>query len=213
MAESILTMKIGNNVRQPFQPLVYQQQMTVQFYKWSNSVASLIFRLVVLKAADYMKEVILAYKAGGRTGQDPNSPLANLDSKCYKDFSNPTRKIMGIGHIPTLNSEVPYWYFLNYGISQKGMIIPGWGKVTVGSFNGNAPDSLMRGTRVGKEVWKAQRGGQFAMRATSPIEPIYYNEKTAQYIGTLIPTIANIIKASKVTMEPINSFENVGENI
>ncbi len=43
----------------------------------------------------------------------------------------------GIGEIASLNDVIPHWYWINYGVSQKGMTVPARGKFVPGYWEGN----------------------------------------------------------------------------
>ncbi len=98
----------------------------------------------------------------------------------------------GIGHIPTLQNKVPYWYVLNYGkMFRGGLFIPGKGKGMMGSFEGNRPDVSMKGK--GTQRWI--NDGQYYMKPKTPIRPINYIESTLHRLYTGLNKIFRKIKS------------------
>lgn len=106
--------------------------------------------------------------------------------------------LVGIGNIDTLNTQVPYWFVVNYGVSfPKGStyadairnidslpkFIPGGGKlVSPGSFAGSAPDGRLAGTGVGTTRWGT---GGFTFAAKHPVKPINYIEKSSAWVSQM----------------------------
>lgn len=87
---------------------------------------------------------------------------------------------VGVGSIPELNRQAPYWYIINYGgyttISARGLTI-------YGSFNGNQPDSALKGTGVGTQRFRED--GKFPMTPEFPIAAKNYIEKTTNWVSTV----------------------------
>lgn len=78
----------------------------------------------------------------------------------------------------------PYWFVVNYGVKLDGSpFIPGDGATIPGTFDGNPPDSAYRGIpggggeRFGKDARRKS-----AVKATVPIEPMNYIEKTQTWL-------------------------------
>jgi len=117
----------------------------------------------------------------GSTGQ-----LADYVSKKKILYDTKNSFAIGIGNIEELNVRACYWYFQNYGVSQKGMHIPGRGKWVGGYFGeGAAPNSANAGTQMGTAKFNRQLEGSFAMQAKSPIEPKHYIEKVKGWLSSV----------------------------
>lgn len=85
---------------------------------------------------------------------------------------------LGIGNIQTLNSEIPYWYFINYGkMFKTGSSLPNYGnKVASGSFDGDKPRKGASGQR-----WQVGQG-KYTFKAKKPIEPKHYIEAGSEFL-------------------------------
>ena len=140
-----------------------------------------------LKTAQKMRGFIASNKK--RQGSNNNLERHILT---YKRVSpeivsgfGPSRIEVGIGSIELLDRVAPYWFFLNYGISQKGMTIPYWGKRVPGFFGaGSPPDAGKRGKGVGREGFTVEKG-TYWMKPKSPILPISYIQKTMSWLHTI----------------------------
>lgn len=128
----------------------------------------------------HMRTVIQTSKTRG----GGSNRLENAIKVHIKKTTN--RIVVGVGHIPFLNQYAPYWFFINYGVSQKGMVIPGRGKKVVGAFDDvGAPLSRYSGTGLGKG--RFQKGaGSFVLQAKNPINPMMYIERTVAFINTIV---------------------------
>jgi len=82
----------------------------------------------------------------------------------------------GIGHIPSLQAQSPYWYVLNYGKTITGSrFIPARGKGVPGYFQPSGAPSANK--RNGREPF-IYSPGTFMMYPKQAIRPINYIEST-----------------------------------
>lgn len=101
--------------------------------------------------------------------------LSNLDIVIKETASG---YIFGIGDIPKLNTNAPYWYVLNYGKTTSGAaFIP---PKFIGSFEGDRPVA-------GKQGEQAVTGGNFFIQPTK-FTPVNYIEATLAYIKNRMRT-------------------------
>lgn len=104
--------------------------------------------------------------------------------KCHIEGSGKSIRI-GIGLISFLNQYAPYWKFVDSGVSQTGMTIPGRGKSVGGYFdNGMPPDSRFSGTGVGRGSFTRQNN-TYVMQAKNPIRPLNYIDKTLSWLSVV----------------------------
>ena len=132
---------------------------------------------------DYMVNVIKANKK--RDDKTEGFKLEDEIKVYEKEGVNGKR--VGIGLVSYLNVTTPWWFFLNYGISQKGMKIPGRGKSVGGFFGGgNRPDSSLAGynNKSARESFTKQRN-TYLMTPQNPIAPMHYIEKTINWVNTV----------------------------
>lgn len=121
---------------------------------------------------------------GSKKRSGSNNKLENA-IKVEVVIDDENERKLGIGNIDWLNRFSPFWYFLNYGISQKGMTIPGRGKKVGGFFgSSDAPDSNLAGTGVGTDGFTHQRN-TYIMQAKNPITPVLYIEKTVNWLKSV----------------------------
>jgi len=112
--------------------------------------------------------------------------------KVYKEPTDTGVKI-GIGKTDELNTLAPYWYFINYGISQNGMVIPARGKFVPGYFGDHNPPeagyaglSSMMGGSIGEQFHYVKGGqGNYFMQPKNPISPMNYIEKTVAWVNSI----------------------------
>jgi hypothetical protein len=99
----------------------------------------------------------------------------------------------GVGNIERLNREAPHWHFVNFGVSQNGMVIPGRGKIVpVGGFSPGEPRPNPESFQEGR--WQVG-GGNYVFQATQGIrEPLNYIERTVNWVGTTIMKILSIVR-------------------
>lgn len=109
----------------------YWAQLQLRMVQMSQAVASKM-----------QQKVAIETKRGG-TGK--------LASHLTAEILNTTAGIdWGIGHIATLNSEVKYWYVLNYGKKVSGEPFrPGGGKWKPYQFEDGKANPNLKGTGVG----------------------------------------------------------------
>lgn len=147
----------------------------------------------------HMKQFINAgRKRAGGTGN-----LANAMT-IYRDPDTKAHVHWGIGHIPTLMAQAPYYYVVNYGTMYKTDMpfIPGKGAKADGyrpiSFGGEAPYGGLRGGAP-----KGSPRANLVKKITgerellpSPIRPSNFIEKTVfklhQEINNLMTKIRSI---------------------
>jgi hypothetical protein len=73
---------------------------------------------------------------------------------------------------------------MNYGVKSDGTaFIPGGGAVVPGSFDGDRPDPAYRGIHGGAgERFSKDGRRNIAIKATIPVEPMNYIEKTQAWM-------------------------------
>jgi len=100
----------------------------------------------------------------------------------------------GIGYMPTLDVEVPYWYLINFGglttIAKEGRGVGGY------FGGGDAPDSIKRGSGVGTQRFHEEMN-TFMMFPKSPIKPMNYIENSRQQLDREINKILQFIRTRK----------------
>lgn len=87
----------------------------------------------------------------------------------------------GVGNIDKLNKNASWWSFVNFGVSQKGMRIPGRGKrVPTGAFVPGKPrpdpGSFQEGT------WKKGAGNFSFVAKRGILHPLNYISKTMHWL-------------------------------
>lgn len=103
---------------------------------------------------------------------------------------------IGIGKISKMFQEAPYWYVVNYGASQgsfdresmeRGNIgQPYSPPATLGSFNGQPPDSAKKGSGTDKFIHVSQNpGGPNYAITPGPIRPMNYIESASSFLSRL----------------------------
>ena len=77
-----------------------------------------------------------------------------------------------------------YWFVINYGAKLDGsLFIPGGGAIVPGSFDGERPDSTYAGIPGGAgERFRKDARRNMAIKATIPVEPMNYIEKTQSWL-------------------------------
>ena len=122
-----------------------------------------------------------------KTSKNRKGGDGNLE-KHIRVYSLNKGAFVGVGSFAELDTYAPYWYFLNYGVSQKGMRIPGRGKVVPGYFgNRQPPDPTLAGTGTGTEKFHyAPNSGYYGMRAKNMINPVNYIEKAKNWFNVQI---------------------------
>lgn len=147
------------------------------------------------------QEVMNQMKANVSSGIHRDGSTGKLANAIDITVEEDTQSIsVGIGSLNKLNSQAPYWFVVNYGVSfPKGSsyadaisridslpkFIPGGGKYApLGSFNGNAPDGRFAGTGVGRANW-GYGTGNFTFVAKNPVHPINYIEKSSAWLSVM----------------------------
>lgn len=145
---------------------------------------------LVLELGEHLLEYIQTY-INSRTHRDGKTgKLANAMKLDVQAGAGEAGISWGIGHIPTLNVEVSYWYLLNFG----GLTaIAKQGRGVGGSFNGEAPSPTKTGTGVGTQRF-TQENNSFFMIPKSPIRPMNYIEATRQKLNMEINKILKFLK-------------------
>lgn len=104
----------------------------------------------------------------------------------------PARVSWGIGHIPSLQTQSPYWYVLNYGKTVSGRrFIPGNGKGVPGYFQPSGRPDANKSN--GREPF-IYSPGTFVMYPKNPIRPINYIESTQFKLGNEFRKILATLK-------------------
>lgn len=139
--------------------------------------------------AKTMKDKVKQSKKRSQAGEEPK-----LEKSITLDKFRGSNKFgWGVGNINLLDKKVPYWYFVNYGISQKGMIIPGRGKfVPPGAFSPGVgkPDPSV--SPIGR--WKTSEG-DYSFQAKQGIRhPLRYIEKTIFWLQSSFNKIKSKLK-------------------
>jgi len=97
-----------------------------------------------------------------------------------------------VGLLDKLYQSAPYFFFINYGVSFKGMRIPGRGKqVPTGQFSPGNPKPNQGSFGQGR--WQTGQGN-YSFRAKKGITPMHYIEKTAIWLDTHLNRIVEKFK-------------------
>lgn len=105
----------------------------------------------------------------------------------------PAKISWGIGHIPTLQAQSPYWYVLNYGKTISGKkFIPAGGKAVPGYFQPSGRP--MANKRNGREPF-IYSPGTFVMYPKNPIRPINYIQASQFKLGNEFRILLATLKA------------------
>lgn len=138
----------------------------------------------------YLQTYINAHtRRDGATGNLANAMTLDIDSTAGQ-----AQVSWGIGHIPTLNSKVPYWRLINFGgltwAAKTGRGVPGF------FGTGNAPDPTKRGTAVGTERFVYDTSDKHSMMfPKSPIKPMNYVEATRMQLDNELQKILTYLTA------------------
>ena len=93
----------------------------------------------------------------------------------------------GIGNINVLNQKARYWYVVNYGKMVGGQpYIPNKGNFVPGSFEGNRPESSLKG---GVQKFNFNDGSNFGMNPKSIIRPLNYISATRARFNTKLRSL------------------------
>lgn len=160
---------------------IYDEVITGNWFEFQNEAY-----LLGNKMAHYMQNYINRnrHRRGG-TGR-----LAK--SMKFQGFTAPGIVSWGIGHIPSLPK---YWYVINYGKMVTGEpFIPFRGGFVPGSFEGNRPDSALKG---GVERFNRGDGSGFGMKAKSAIRPINYIQATQARLNSNLTALLARIRMGK----------------
>ena len=110
----------------------------------------------------------------------------------FQGFTGTGMVSWGIGYIPSLPN---YWYVINYGMMATGEpFIPGRGRFIPGSFEGNKPDSALKG---GVERFNYGDGSGFGMKPKSVVRPINYIQATQAKLDLYLTALLASIRMSK----------------
>lgn len=137
------------------------------------------------KTAETMKKKVEESKKRPQAGDSPK--LENAITV------EPLENGWGVGNIDKLNREAPHWHFVNFGISQKGMIIPGRGKsVPKGQFapgEGKPDPSQFQAGR-----WKTGDGNYSFQAKKGIVSPLDYIAKTVHWLDGEITKLFGELK-------------------
>jgi len=110
----------------------------------------------------------------------------------FQGFTGAGMVSWGIGYIPSLPQ---YWYVINYGHMVTGEpFVPFRGRFVPGSFEGNKPDSALKG---GVERFNIGDGSGFGMKPKSVIRPINYIQSTQARLDANLSALLARIRMSK----------------
>lgn len=147
----------------------------------NNISAAILTELpeTVKQGTKYMRSVI-------RTQKHRAGSSGNLEKSIKSHATIGSESVaIGIGLISLLDSKAPYWYLINYG----GMVSPEARRVPGVFNNADPPSAGLGGTGVGTEEFtykpQSERSGSdtfFLMNVGSPIAPMNYIQKTAQWL-------------------------------
>ena len=99
----------------------------------------------------------------------------------------------GIGNINVLNQRAKYWYVVNYGAMVGGQpFVPARGKFVPGSFEGNPPNSALKG---GVQKFNYKDGSNMGIFPKSPIRPLNYIQAGRRKMSARLRAI--VIKLKK----------------
>jgi hypothetical protein len=154
------------------------------------------FQELALELGEHLVEYMQGYINARSHRQGATGNLANAMKLDVQAGAGEAGVSWGIGHIPTLDKEAPYWRLLNFGgltwAARTGTGVPGF----FGA--GNPPDKAQRGTRKGSERFNYNTGeGHFVMKVTNPIKGINYIEATRQRLDKEIHTIIKFLITHK----------------
>lgn len=138
--------------------------------------------------ANEMKNIITQNKKRPQAGQP--AKLEDAIDSTYIDIGEEFGFFVGL--LDKLNKLAEHWHFINYGISLKGMRIPGRGKrVPQGNF---APGKAQpNSANFGEGRWIVGQG-KFSFKAKKEIAPMHYIEKTAVWLDVQLGKILNKFK-------------------
>jgi hypothetical protein len=89
----------------------------------------------------------------------------------------------GVGNISLLNTNAPYWHWINYGVAQSGRTIP---PATKGYFSPGDPIPNSNSFRDGRFT---QDSDGYMMIPTRPIQPHNFIQRTIQEIPLIINSV------------------------
>ncbi|RLE64491.1 MAG: hypothetical protein DRJ38_05455 [Thermoprotei archaeon] len=106
----------------------------------------------------------------------------NLANFSFFDMPSINNKVIrfGIGEKASLNDVIPHWYWINYGISQKGATVPGRGKFVPGYWEGDT------------FVYKPYSGK--GMIPSKGISPVNYIEAGDTFFGIQVHRVINKLR-------------------
>lgn len=133
------------------------------------------------RSYNYMIGYIMSHKKRAQSPHlDGTLPLEK-SIRFHVITTAPARIEWGIGHIPSLQAQSPYWYVLNYGKTiSGGRFIPARGKGVPGFFQPSGRP--MANKANGKEPF-IYSPNTFVMYPKRAIRPINYIESTQFKLG------------------------------
>ena len=110
----------------------------------------------------------------------------------FQGFTSAGLVSWGIGFIPSLPK---YYYVINYGKMISGEpFIPFKGQFVPGSFEGNKPDSALKG---GVQRFNKGDGSNMGMYPKSVVRPLHYIEATKMRLNANLKALLARIRMSK----------------
>jgi len=138
------------------------------------------------KMANYMS----AYINNNRKRRGGTGRLAKAMK--FQGFTGAGLVSWGIGFIPSLPK---YWYVINYGKMVSGEpFVPFRGGFVPGSFEGNKPDSALKG---GVERFNIGDGSKFGMKPKSIVRPMNYIQATKARLNANLTALLARIRMGK----------------
>lgn len=150
-----------------------------------------IFQANALDLGKNIQQYIQNYINSHRRRRGGTGNLAKaINFKLISTF--PARIEWGIGDISVLNQRAKYWFVTNYGKMISGQpFIPNKGNFVPGSFEGNAPNSALRG---GVQHFNYKDGSKMGMYPKSPVHPMGYIQVAQHQLNIGILNLITRIK-------------------